>query len=62
MTSVPHSARVVVIGGGVMGCSTAYHLAKLGCRGVALDIAGRQAPASLDLSPPWDPQGLRLRS
>ncbi len=26
----PTSARVVVVGGGIMGCSTAYHLAKLG--------------------------------
>lgn len=32
----PTSARVVVIGGGVMGCSTAYHLAKAGCRDVVL--------------------------
>lgn len=32
----PDSARVVVIGGGVMGCSTAYHLAKAGCRDVVL--------------------------
>ncbi len=36
MIEVPSSARVVVIGGGVMGCSTAYHLAKLGCREVVL--------------------------
>jgi 4-methylaminobutanoate oxidase (formaldehyde-forming) len=26
----PSTARVVVIGGGIVGCSTAYHLAKLG--------------------------------
>ncbi|MBI4883114.1 MAG: FAD-dependent oxidoreductase [Actinobacteria bacterium] len=30
MTALPHSARAVVIGGGIVGCSTAYHLAKLG--------------------------------
>ncbi len=29
-SSVPNSARAVVIGGGIVGCSTAYHLAKLG--------------------------------
>lgn len=29
-------ARVVVIGGGVVGCSVAYHLAKLGCTDVVL--------------------------
>ena len=34
--SFPTSATVVVIGGGVMGCSTAYHLAKAGCRDVVL--------------------------
>jgi 4-methylaminobutanoate oxidase (formaldehyde-forming) len=34
--SLPTSARAVVIGGGVMGCSTAYHLAKLGCPEVVL--------------------------
>jgi 4-methylaminobutanoate oxidase (formaldehyde-forming) len=30
VTALPSSARVVVIGGGIVGCSTAYHLAKLG--------------------------------
>ena len=29
-TALPHHASVVVIGGGVMGCSTLYHLAKSG--------------------------------
>ncbi len=29
MTDLPSSARVVVIGGGIVGCSTAYHLGKL---------------------------------
>ncbi|MDI7860618.1 FAD-dependent oxidoreductase [Rhizobiaceae bacterium n13] len=30
MKELPTSARAVVIGGGIVGCSTAYHLAKLG--------------------------------
>ena len=30
------TADVVIIGGGVMGASTAYHLAKKGCRNIAL--------------------------
>ena len=30
MAALPESARVVVIGGGIVGCSTAYHLGKLG--------------------------------
>ena len=28
--AVPAKARVVIIGGGVSGCSVAYHLSKLG--------------------------------
>ncbi len=32
----PSHARIVVVGGGIMGCSTAYHLAKLGQRDVVL--------------------------
>jgi 4-methylaminobutanoate oxidase (formaldehyde-forming) len=35
-TALPDRARVVVIGGGVIGCSVAYHLAKMGCRDVLL--------------------------
>ena len=32
----PSSARVVIIGGGVIGCSVAYHLTRLGWRDVVL--------------------------
>ncbi|MEO0342781.1 MAG: FAD-dependent oxidoreductase [Pseudomonadota bacterium] len=34
--SLPDKARVVIIGGGVIGCSVAYHLAKLGWKDVVL--------------------------
>lgn len=34
--SLPYHAEVVIIGGGVMGASTAYHLAKRGVRDVVL--------------------------
>ena len=34
--SIPSSAKVVVIGGGVAGCSVAYHLAKFGWSDVVL--------------------------
>ncbi|MEO0567301.1 MAG: FAD-dependent oxidoreductase [Pseudomonadota bacterium] len=37
MTDLPRSAKVVVVGGGIMGCSTAYHLAKLGLDVVLLE-------------------------
>ncbi|HYI01726.1 FAD-dependent oxidoreductase, partial [Hyalangium sp.] len=34
--SLPEQARVVVIGGGIIGCSVAYHLAHMGCKEVVL--------------------------
>jgi len=34
--SLPSQAQVVIIGGGIVGCSVAYHLAKRGCREVLL--------------------------
>ncbi|MEL7081678.1 MAG: FAD-dependent oxidoreductase, partial [Pseudomonadota bacterium] len=36
MPDLPTSARVVIIGGGVVGCSVAYHLTKLGWTDVVL--------------------------
>ena len=32
----PESARVVIVGGGIIGCSVAYHLADMGCKDVVL--------------------------
>jgi glycine cleavage system T protein len=34
--SIPSHARVVIIGGGIVGCSVAYHLARRGCTDVLL--------------------------
>jgi glycine cleavage system aminomethyltransferase T/glycine/D-amino acid oxidase-like deaminating enzyme len=36
MSNVPTQARVVIVGGGVIGCSVAYHLTKLGWKDVVL--------------------------
>lgn len=37
MKTLPNSSKVVIIGGGIVGCSTAYHLAKLGVECVLLE-------------------------
>ena len=39
--SLPGHARVVIVGGGIAGCSTAYHLAKLGITDVLLLEQGK---------------------
>ena len=36
MSAIPQKARVVIIGGGVIGCSIAYHLIKKGWKDVVL--------------------------
>ena len=36
MTKLPQQAQAVIIGGGVVGCSVAYHLTKLGWTDVVL--------------------------
>ena len=36
MPDIPSHARVVIIGGGVIGCSVAYHLSKLGWKDIVL--------------------------
>ena len=36
MAVLPTQAQIVIVGGGIIGCSTAYHLAKLGCADVLL--------------------------
>ena len=37
MNTLPHQAKVEVIGGGIAGCSTAYHLAKNGWNTVLIE-------------------------
>lgn len=41
MTTLPSHARVVIVGGGIAGCSAAYHLTRLGVRDVLLLEQGR---------------------
>ena len=36
MKKIPSACKVVVIGGGVAGCSTAYHLTKFGWKDIIL--------------------------
>ena len=36
MPALPSQARAVIIGGGIIGCSTAYHLASLGWKDIVL--------------------------
>src|SRR5436305_1982213 len=56
---IPSHARVVIIGGGIVGCSVAYHLTKLGWRDV-LVLERRQ----LSCGTTWHAAGLvgQLRS
>lgn len=36
LKSFPTTAQIVIIGGGIAGCSVAYHLVKLGCKDVVV--------------------------
>jgi len=53
MTDLPASARVAIIGGGIIGCSTAYHLARMGVDEVLLIERGRLSSGST-----WHAAGL----
>ena len=57
--STPTQSRVVIIGGGIIGCSVAYHLTKLGWRDVLLLEQGRLSSGTT-----WHAAGLvgQLRS
>ena len=37
MKTIPNSSKTVIIGGGIIGCSTAYHLAKMGVEVTVLE-------------------------
>ncbi|MGQ0662689.1 MAG: GcvT family protein [Pseudomonadota bacterium] len=59
MADLPAQARAVVVGGGIVGCSLAYHLTQLGWRDVVLLEQG-----SLSCGTTWHAAGLvgQLRS
>jgi len=52
-TPVPQHARVVIVGGGIVGCSVAYHLTKLGWTDVVLLEQGQ-----LSCGTTWHAAGL----
>ena len=52
-TDLPASAEIVIIGGGVVGCSVAYHLTQMGKRDVVLVEQGR-----LSCGTTWHAAGL----
>ncbi|MFZ9801658.1 MAG: FAD-dependent oxidoreductase, partial [Burkholderiaceae bacterium] len=41
MKNIPQHARIVIVDGGIVGCSTAYHLARLGFKDILLLEQGR---------------------
>jgi heterotetrameric sarcosine oxidase gamma subunit len=59
MDKVPTQARVVIVGGGIVGCSVAYHLTKLGWNDVIVLEQGRLSGGTT-----WHAAGLvgQLRS
>ena len=56
--SIPSSSKIIIVGGGIVGCSTAYHLSKMGQEVLLLD------KAALTSGSTWHAAGLvgQLRS
>lgn len=53
MSELPSSAKIVIIGGGIVGCSVAYHLGKMGLTDVLLIEQGKLTSGST-----WHAAGL----
>ena len=53
MSDLPSSAKIVIIGGGIVGCSVAYHLGKMGLTDVLLLERGKLTSGST-----WHAAGL----
>ena len=59
---LPSHARVVIVGGGVIGASSAYHLTRLGWSDVVLlERDQRPSGARASLAPFCDPRSERVR-
>ncbi|MFK7939198.1 MAG: FAD-dependent oxidoreductase [Roseovarius sp.] len=56
--SLPSSSKIIIVGGGIIGCSTAYHLAQMGQEVLLLEKAGLTSGST------WHAAGLvgQLRS
>ena len=46
MSELPSSAKIVIVGGGIVGCSVAYHLGKMGLTDVLLLERGKLTSGS----------------
>src|SRR4026207_858269 len=46
MSELPSSAKIVIVGGGIIGCSVAYHLGKMGPTDVLLLEQGKLTSGS----------------
>src|SRR5665809_139663 len=53
MSELPSSAKVIIVGGGIVGCSVAYHLGKMGLADVLLLERGKLTSGST-----WHAAGL----
>ena len=55
MAELPSTARAVIIGGGIIGCSTAYHMGKLGWTDTVLLERKKLTSGTNDSNPVWRP-------
>ena len=51
--SFPTQAKIVIVGGGIAGCSVAYHLAKLGQTDVVLLEQGKLTSGTTCMPLAW---------
>ena len=50
---IPEQAQIVIVGGGIIGCSLAYHLTKFGCKDVV--VLESQAFSAMKLAQIYSP-------